>query len=132
MLNIVLIGAGRIGRMHAQNIFLHPKCNLSFVYDVNQKSATDIANKYNSKVASSVEEAINNKATDVVFIASATPTHPSTSVVESAWLPSDSARRTGSGSGGADCAMRVGDSAGPSARGVRRVPTRRVVCAQES
>ena len=75
MLNIVLIGAGRIGRMHAQNIFLHPKCNLSFVYDVNQKSATDIANKYNSKVASSVEEAINNKATDVVFIASATPTH---------------------------------------------------------
>ena len=44
-------------------------------------------------------------------------------------VPSDSARRTGSGSAGADCAMRVGDSAGPSARGVRRVPTRRVVCA---
>ena len=75
MLNIVLIGAGRIGRMHAQNIFLHPKCNLSFVYDVDQKSATDIANKYNSRVASSVEEAITNKATDAVFIASATPTH---------------------------------------------------------
>ncbi len=75
MVNILLIGAGRIGRMHAQNIFLHPKCNLSFVYDVNQKSATDIANKYNSKVASSVDEAINNIATDVVFIASATPTH---------------------------------------------------------
>lgn len=75
MLNFVLIGAGRIGKMHAQNIFLHPKCNLSFVYDVNQKSATDIANKYNSKVASSAEEAISNKATDVVLIASATPTH---------------------------------------------------------
>ena len=75
MLNIVLIGAGRIGRMHAQNIFLHPKCNLSFVYDVDQKSATDIANKYNSQVASSVEEAITNKATHAVFIASATPTH---------------------------------------------------------
>mgnify|MGYP001361314361 FL=1 len=75
MVNILLIGAGRIGRMHAQNIFLHPKCNLSFVYDVDQKSATDIANKYNSRVASSVEEAITNKATDAVFIASATPTH---------------------------------------------------------
>ena len=75
MLNFVLMGAGRIGKMHAQNIFLHPKCNLSFVYDVNQKSAADIANKYNSKVASSAEEAISSKATDVVFIASATPTH---------------------------------------------------------
>ena len=67
MLNIVLIGAGRIGRMHAQNIFLHPKCNLSFVYDVDQKSATDIANKYNSQVASSVEEAITNKATQTPY-----------------------------------------------------------------
>ena len=75
MLNFVLMGAGRIGKMHAQNIFLHPKCNLSFVYDVNQKSATDLANKYNSKVASSAEEAISSKETDVVFIASATPTH---------------------------------------------------------
>ena len=75
MLNFVLMGAGRIGKMHAQNIFLHPKCNLSFVYDVNQKSATDLANKYNSKVASSAEEAISSKETDVIFIASATPTH---------------------------------------------------------
>ena len=75
MLNFVLMGAGRIGKMHAQNIFLHPKCNLSFVYDVNQKFATDLANKYNSKVASSAEEAISSKETDVVFIASATPTH---------------------------------------------------------
>ena len=36
MLNFALMGAGRIGKMHARIINTHPACNLKFVYDVNK------------------------------------------------------------------------------------------------
>jgi hypothetical protein len=36
MINLALIGAGRIGKMHAEIITAHPKANLQFVYDVNK------------------------------------------------------------------------------------------------
>jgi len=61
--------------MHAANITLHPKCNLSYVYDVNTDFANQVAKENNAKVAESPEEAINNDNVNVVFIASATPTH---------------------------------------------------------
>ncbi len=60
--------------MHAANISLHPKCNLTYVYDVNSDLAEKVAKENNAQVASSPEEAINSDI-DVVFIASATPTH---------------------------------------------------------
>ena len=75
MLNIALMGAGRIGKMHAKNIALHPLCNLSYVFDINKEFASQIAQSTNAKVAKSPDEAINNNDVDVVFIASATPTH---------------------------------------------------------
>ena len=69
------MGAGRIGKMHAENISLHPNCNLSYVYDVNKDFANQVAKENNAKVAESPEEAINSDDVNVVFIASATPTH---------------------------------------------------------
>ena len=69
------MGAGRIGKMHAANISLHPQCNLSYVYDVNKDFANQVAELNKAKLANSPEEAINNENIDVVFIASATPTH---------------------------------------------------------
>ena len=75
MLNIALMGAGRIGKMHAKNIALHPICNLSYVFDINQEFASQIAQSTKAKVTKSPDEAINNNDVDVVFIASATPTH---------------------------------------------------------
>ena len=69
------MGAGRIGKMHAEIIHNHPECNLKFIYDVNKDFAKDLANKYESTVTNSPEEAINNSEIDSVFIASATPTH---------------------------------------------------------
>jgi len=75
MLNIALMGAGRIGKMHAKNIALHPMCNLSYVFDINQEFASQIAQSTKAKVTKSPDEAINNNDVDVVFIASATPTH---------------------------------------------------------
>ena len=43
MLNFSLIGAGRIGKLHAQNIYNHPLCNLLYVFDVNKELASSAA-----------------------------------------------------------------------------------------
>ena len=51
MLNIALIGAGRIGKMHARNIVDHPQCNLTYVYDINLDFATEVAKFSNAKIA---------------------------------------------------------------------------------
>ena len=75
MFNFSLMGAGRIGKMHAEIINAHPECNLKIVYDVNKKFAEDVANKYDAIITSSSDEAILSSETDSVFIASATPTH---------------------------------------------------------
>ena len=43
MINFSLMGAGRIGKMHAEIISAHPNANLKYVYDVNEKFANDVA-----------------------------------------------------------------------------------------
>ena len=35
MINFALMGAGRIGKMHAKIINAHPESNLKYVYDTN-------------------------------------------------------------------------------------------------
>ena len=77
MIKIALMGAGRIGKMHANLILANSNCSLEFVYDVNTKFAEEISKQTGAKVAKSPEDAINNENTDAVFIASATPTHVS-------------------------------------------------------
>ena len=75
MINFSLMGAGRIGKMHAKIISAHPNAKLKYVYDVNKKFANDVARSSKCKIASKPEEAINSKEIDAVLIASATPTH---------------------------------------------------------
>ena len=75
MINIALLGAGRIGKMHAEIINAHPKAKLQFVYDVNSDSAKQVSEENNSEVVNSAEEAINSDKVDALLIASATPTH---------------------------------------------------------
>lgn len=75
MINFSLMGAGRIGKMHAEIISAHPNAKLKYVYDVNKKFANDVAKSTKCKIASKPEEAINSKDIDAVLIASATPTH---------------------------------------------------------
>ena len=77
MIKIALMGAGRIGKMHANLIMANLNCSLEFVYDVNTKFAEEISKQTGAKVAKSPEDAINSENTDAVFIASATPTHVS-------------------------------------------------------
>ncbi len=75
MFNFALIGAGRIGKMHAEIIHAHPETNLKFVYDVNSEFANEVANISNAEVVKTPEDAINSQETNAVLIASATPTH---------------------------------------------------------
>ena len=39
MINVALFGFGRIGQMHGENIFKHPKFYLKYVYDRNMRLA---------------------------------------------------------------------------------------------
>ena len=75
MINFSLMGAGRIGKMHAKIISAHPNTNLKYVFDVNSKFANEVAKSTKCSKANSPEEAINSKNIDAVLIASATPTH---------------------------------------------------------
>ena len=69
------MGAGRIAKMHAEIINTHPECNLKYIYDINNKFSTELANKYKSIATETAEEALLNNDVDAVLIASATPTH---------------------------------------------------------
>ena len=75
MLNFALLGAGRIGKLHAENIHNHPKTNLKFIYDTNKKLSITLSKKYNCELAKTAADAINDLDVDAVLIASSTPTH---------------------------------------------------------
>jgi myo-inositol 2-dehydrogenase / D-chiro-inositol 1-dehydrogenase len=70
-LSIAVIGAGRIGRIHAGNIAAHPTARLAGVADVDAAAAVALADSCGAG-AISLDEAF---AADAVLIASPTPTH---------------------------------------------------------
>jgi myo-inositol 2-dehydrogenase/D-chiro-inositol 1-dehydrogenase len=51
MINFSLMGAGRIGKMHAKIISAHPNAKLKYVYDVNKKFANDVARLTECKIS---------------------------------------------------------------------------------
>ena len=69
------MGAGRIGKMHAEIINSHPECHLKYIYDVNKNSSSELADKYGSIAAETAEDALISNDIDAILIASATPTH---------------------------------------------------------
>ena len=75
MLNFALFGVGRIGELHAKNIFENNKSALSCIYDTNLELAKKIAKKYKCEVANTPNEALDEKSIDAVLIASPTDTH---------------------------------------------------------
>jgi len=75
MLRFALLGAGRIGRMHAANLAAHPRASLTWVYDAVPAAADEAAAKHGAKRAASVEAALAAKDVDAVLIASPTDTH---------------------------------------------------------
>ena len=50
MINVALLGFGRIGQMHAQNIYLNKTLNLLYVYEKIDKLRKKAKNLYNCKI----------------------------------------------------------------------------------
>ena len=74
MLSVGLLGAGRIGRVHAQAITAHPGSTLSAVSDAVADAASQLAGEYGAQVRSS-NEIIADPEIDAVLIATPTDTH---------------------------------------------------------
>ncbi|WP_017998829.1 inositol 2-dehydrogenase [Paracoccus sp. N5] len=75
MLNIAVLGCGRIGRMHADNIAAHPDAALAGVYDIHAPAADEVSQKLEVKNFASAEEIMASKEVDAVLIATSTATH---------------------------------------------------------
>ena len=74
ILNVGLIGAGRIGKVHAQNIDLHPELNLHSISDAFESNAKALAKEYSAAVIS-IDTIFENSEIDLLIIASPTNTH---------------------------------------------------------
>lgn len=74
MLNIGLLGAGRIGNVHARSITANADSRLVAVSDVNEASAQKLAQAYGAQARSS-QDIIADKTIDAVLIATSTDTH---------------------------------------------------------
>jgi myo-inositol 2-dehydrogenase / D-chiro-inositol 1-dehydrogenase len=75
LIRFALFGAGRIGRVHADSIDVHPRAYLAWVYDPIESAAVEVAKQYGAATAPHIDAAINDPSVDAVVIASATPTH---------------------------------------------------------
>ena len=75
MINVALIGLGRIGQMHAENLFFHKSFKLKYTFDINTKLNKKLSKKFNSLSINNPKIAFKDKDIDLIFIASSTPTH---------------------------------------------------------
>ena len=75
MLNISLIGAGFIGRVHAQCIAVNPATRLAAVHDRDESAAAALADRHGTRVADSLGEILGSRGTDAAIIASSTDSH---------------------------------------------------------
>ncbi len=76
-LNIGIVGAGRIGNVHAESITYHiPEAQVAMVTDVIEESAKKLAERFGiPKYSSNYMDIINDPAIDAVLVCSPTPTH---------------------------------------------------------
>jgi myo-inositol 2-dehydrogenase/D-chiro-inositol 1-dehydrogenase len=83
-LNIALIGAGRIGRVHAAHLALRiPRARLSMVADVDRAAAQACARQYGIPVAvEAYQDVLDSPDVEAVVVCSATDTH--TAIIEAA------------------------------------------------
>ena len=75
MINIALLGCGRIGQMHADNLVAHNRVKLVSVFDLYSKAADTVAKRHTVTVANSADDIFNDENIDAVLVATATQTH---------------------------------------------------------
>ena len=74
MLKVGLLGAGRIGNVHAKAISSHPGSKLVAISDVNMGAAEKLATQYGAE-ARATDQIIGDASIDAVLIATSTDTH---------------------------------------------------------
>ncbi|OWV73740.1 inositol 2-dehydrogenase [Rhizobium sp. R339] len=74
MIRFGVIGAGRIGKVHAATIAANPKAKLVYVADAFRATAEALAAQTGAEVADA-EDIINSTAVDAILIATPTPSH---------------------------------------------------------
>jgi myo-inositol 2-dehydrogenase/D-chiro-inositol 1-dehydrogenase len=74
-MRIALLGAGRIGLIHAANIHHHPRAKLHAVVDVNAATAKATAERYGAKASTDVDAVLADPEVQGVFICTSTDTH---------------------------------------------------------
>src|SRR5512147_1759996 len=76
-LNVGLIGAGMIGKLHAQNLaFRIPQASLLAIADINETAAREVAERCRvPKVLNDYHELLADPSVDAVVICSSTHTH---------------------------------------------------------
>ena len=75
MLSIAVIGAGRIGHVHAKTIAAHPQAELALVCDPFEDAAEKLAASYGARSCKDVEEVFADPEIDAVIVGSPTPLH---------------------------------------------------------
>jgi myo-inositol 2-dehydrogenase / D-chiro-inositol 1-dehydrogenase len=75
MLRVALLGAGRIGQVHARSVTEHGEAQLAWVCDPNEQSAGVLGRKHGAMWSAEPQDALDDPSVDAVLIASATPTH---------------------------------------------------------
>ena len=79
MVNFALFGAGRIGRMHAQNLVRRSDARLLYVVDTKPEAASALAEPLGARQASE-KEALADPAVQAVLIATSTGSHADLSI----------------------------------------------------
>ncbi|SPT52843.1 Inositol 2-dehydrogenase [Actinomyces bovis] len=75
MLNIAIIGAGRIGQVHAKTVAAHPGAKLTLVCDPMGDAAQTLASQYGARACKDAEEVFADAQVDAVVVGSPTPLH---------------------------------------------------------
>jgi myo-inositol 2-dehydrogenase/D-chiro-inositol 1-dehydrogenase len=75
MLHIALLGAGRIGQVHARSITEHGDAQLVWVCDPIEEAASSLARRFGAKWSVEPQDALNDRSVDAVLIASSTASH---------------------------------------------------------
>jgi len=75
MINIALLGFGRIGQMHAKNINKNKDLNLLYVYEKIEILRKKAKKLYNCPVETNYKKLFQDKKVDIIFISSPTNTH---------------------------------------------------------
>jgi myo-inositol 2-dehydrogenase / D-chiro-inositol 1-dehydrogenase len=75
MINVALLGFGRIGQMHAKNISKNNDLKLLYVYEKVDQLCRKAKKLYNCKIERNYNKIFKDNSVDIIFISSPTNTH---------------------------------------------------------